>query len=334
MFAGFLGDATVAAEDDDLAARVQELRRALPRTRPTTAPRAGRRCFGAPRRPRGRCPRGAVPGPAATRSRDPCRPAPHPGPPLEGVVGALDEVDRRHARSLCGRGLRDARERRPGRPPVRRGSRLHGVLAARAAVDGSFAGPGRPGLDEVLYVLEGTGTVTVDGARHALGPGNAVFVAAGQSWSVAGADELTILSVLVHEPEPASSPFGVVDLAASERQSATAGRQFVLGAGPESGCESVTQFIGLIPPGRAPGPLPHLRRGDLRARRRRLSRDRRRAGAATRRLVRAPAGAPRPLPREHGGRRRCACSACSGPPGSPAEAYYPDGTLALPPERS
>ena len=47
-----------------------------------------------------------------------------------------------------------------------------------------------PGSDEVLYVLEGTGTVTVDGARHALGPGNAVFVAAGQSWSVAGADEL------------------------------------------------------------------------------------------------------------------------------------------------
>ena len=32
----------------------------------------------------------------------------------------------------------------------------------------------------------------------------------------------------------------------------TSGRQFVLGARPDVGCGSVTQFIGLVPPGRAP----------------------------------------------------------------------------------
>jgi quercetin dioxygenase-like cupin family protein len=190
-----------------------------------------------------------------------------------------------------------------------------------------------PGSDEVLYVLEGAGTVTVDGARQALGPGNAVFVAAGQSWSIAGADGLTILSVLVHEPEPASSPFGVVDLAASERQSATAGRQFVLGAGPESGCESVTQFIGLIPPGRAPdhfhtydeviyvldgegfleigGEQAPLRAGSCVHLPARLVHCLANTGATEMRVL----GVFRPA-------------------GSPAEAYYPDGTLALPPERS
>ena len=189
------------------------------------------------------------------------------------------------------------------------------------------------GSDEVLYVLEGTGTIVAEGARHALGPGKAVFVAAGQSWSVAGADGLTILSVLVHEPDAASSPFAVVDLAASERQSATAGRQFVLGAGLESGCASVTQFIGLIPPGRAPDhfhtydEVIYVLDGE---------------GSLEIGGEQAPlrAGSCVHLPA-----RLVHCLANTGatemrvlgvfrPAGSPAEAYYPDGTLALPPERS
>jgi mannose-6-phosphate isomerase-like protein (cupin superfamily) len=53
--------------------------------------------------------------------------------------------------------------------------------------------------------------------------------------------------VLVHEPDPADAP-GVVDCDEVEKGTATAGRQFVLGAP----CPSATQFIGLIPPGRAP----------------------------------------------------------------------------------
>ena len=41
-------------------------------------------------------------------------------------------------------------------------------------------------------------------------------------------------------------------LSAGPRAGATAVRQFTLLATPEHGCASVTQFVGFIPPGRAP----------------------------------------------------------------------------------
>jgi mannose-6-phosphate isomerase-like protein (cupin superfamily) len=104
--------------------------------------------------------------------------------------------------------------------------------------------------DEVLYVLEGSGRVRVDGDEHAVGPGSSVFVASGTPWSVDGS--LRALSVLVHDPSPGSATHAVVDLGSAGRGRATAGREFVLGARPEVGCGSVTQFIGLVPPGRAP----------------------------------------------------------------------------------
>jgi quercetin dioxygenase-like cupin family protein len=184
--------------------------------------------------------------------------------------------------------------------------------------------------DEVLYVLTGTGTLSVAGEEHALAPGSAAFVAPGESWSVAAADGLTILSVLVHEPEPASRPASVIDLAVSERQSATAGRQFVLGAGPESGCASVTQFIGLIPPGRAPDhfhtydEVIYVLEGE---------------GVLEIGGEQAPL---RPGSCVHLPARLVHCLANTGatelrvlgvfrPAGSPAEAYYPDGTPAAPP---
>src|SRR6185437_8475388 len=104
--------------------------------------------------------------------------------------------------------------------------------------------------DEVLYVLDGSASLRVNGDAHAVGPGSSVFVSRGTSWSVEGS--LRALSVLVHDPSPAAATHAVVDLATEEKGRATAGRQFVLGARPEVGCASVTQFIGLVPPGRAP----------------------------------------------------------------------------------
>ncbi len=180
---------------------------------------------------------------------------------------------------------------------------------------------------EVLYVLGGTGVLDVDGGEHELAPGVAAFVERGEAWSVGAGEELTLLSVVVHDPEPAASPFGVIDLADAGRQSATAGRQFVLGANPESGCASVTQFIGLIPPGRAPD---HFHTYDeviyvLDG-----------TGFLEIGGEQAPlqAGSCIHLPA-----RLVHCLANTGesemrvlgvfrPAGSPAEAYYPDGTLA------
>ena len=104
--------------------------------------------------------------------------------------------------------------------------------------------------DEVLYVLAGSAVVTVGDERLELEPGTGVFVARGTPWQVESAEGLDVLSVLVEDPLPASATHAVI--AGGERGPATAGREFTLLAQPENGCESVTQFVGYIPPGRAP----------------------------------------------------------------------------------
>ena len=130
---------------------------------------------------------------------------------------------------------------------------------------------------------------------------------------------------------PARRRHAVLDLTAAEKGSATAGRQFVLGARPETGCGSVTQFIGLVPPGRAPDhfhtydEVIYILEGRGRAA------HRRRAGRASPRLVRPPARATRSLPREHRRDRAAPARRLPARPARPAEAYYPDGTLAVPP---
>ncbi len=107
--------------------------------------------------------------------------------------------------------------------------------------------------DEVLYVLSGSGSVTIAGGRQDLSPGTAAFIARGTDWRVDEADDLLIVSVLVREPQSANgTTHAVLELAEGETQGATAGRQFRLLATPEVGCASVTQFVGYIPVGRAP----------------------------------------------------------------------------------
>ncbi len=104
--------------------------------------------------------------------------------------------------------------------------------------------------DEVLYVLEGSATAIVGGETEALEPGTGMFVARGTPWRVESAEGLRLLSVLVEEPLPATASHAVID--GGERGAATAGREFTLLSHPENGCESVTQFVGYIPVGRAP----------------------------------------------------------------------------------
>ena len=179
--------------------------------------------------------------------------------------------------------------------------------------------------DDVVFVLSGSGRATVDGHDHDLRPGIALFVARGTPWSAEG--DARAVSVLVHDPAPAASTHAVVDLNAVEEGQATAGRAFLLGATPEVGCESVTQFIGLIPPGRAPD---HFHRYDeviyvLEG-----------EGVLEIGGEQAPL---RPGTCIHLPRTLVHCLANTGndemrvlgvftPAGSPAEAYYPDGTLA------
>jgi len=180
--------------------------------------------------------------------------------------------------------------------------------------------------DEVLYVLAGSAVVTVGDERLELEPGTGVFVARGTPWQVESAEGLDVLSVLVEDPLPASATHAVI--AGGERGPATAGREFTLLAQPENGCESVTQFVGYIPVGRAPdhfhkydevvyvlagqgafhveGETAHLRAGSC---------------------VHLPAGLIHCL--ENSGPGEMRVLGVFRPAGSPAEAYYPDGTAAV-----
>jgi mannose-6-phosphate isomerase-like protein (cupin superfamily) len=182
--------------------------------------------------------------------------------------------------------------------------------------------------DEVLYVLEGTGIATVGGETRALEPGTGIFVARATPWQIKSADGLTLLSVLVEEPLPATATHAVID--SGERGTATAGREFTLLAQPENGCESVTQFRGYIPPGRAPD---HFHRydevvyvldgegafhvgGESAALR---------AGSC----IHLPARLVHCL--ENHGPGEMQVLGVFRPAGSPAEAYYPDGSAAAVP---
>jgi quercetin dioxygenase-like cupin family protein len=182
--------------------------------------------------------------------------------------------------------------------------------------------------DQVLYVLSGRGRATIGGERVDLHPGSAAWIARGSSWHVEEADGLEVLSVLVREPLPANgATHAVIDAERAEEGAATAGRHFRLLATPERGCDSVTQFVGFIPVGRAPDhfhtydEVVYVLEGE---------------GA----LHIAGETAPlRPGAAVHLPARLVHCLENTGPgemqvlgvfrpAGSPAEAYYPDGTRA------
>jgi mannose-6-phosphate isomerase-like protein (cupin superfamily) len=181
---------------------------------------------------------------------------------------------------------------------------------------------------EVFYILAGTGAVVFGDGEHGLVPGTAFFVERGEAWSIAEAEELELLSIVVHDPEPAASPFAIMDLADSARQSATAGRQFVLGAHPDTGCMSVTQFIGLIPPGRAPDhfhtydEVIYVLEGTGF-----LEIDGEQATLGAGSCIHLPARIVHCL--ANTGESEMRVLGVFRPAGSPAEAYYPDGTLAV-----
>ena len=190
--------------------------------------------------------------------------------------------------------------------------------------DGPSDGSGPSADDELLFVLEGTGVGRIAGQRTELSPGSAVYVAAGSEWSLDEASGLRVLSVLVREPLPSNgATHAVVGIDDVEPGEATAGRMFrMLAPSP-----SVTQFVGYIPPGRAPdhyhrydevvyvlqgngalhiaGESAPLRRGSC---------------------IHLPAKIVHAL--ENHGPGEMHVLGVFRPAGSPAEAYYVDGTPA------
>jgi mannose-6-phosphate isomerase-like protein (cupin superfamily) len=105
-----------------------------------------------------------------------------------------------------------------------------------------------------LFVVSGDGTLHLDGAANALEPGTGVFIAPGESYTVESPEGLLIVSVTA----PASE-FGVgsgrrvtVRFADQPALPATPNREFRYLVNQDAGCLDVTQFVGIIPRGRAP----------------------------------------------------------------------------------
>ena len=191
--------------------------------------------------------------------------------------------------------------------------------------DASGGDQGPSADDEVLYVLRGRGTATIGGEPARLARGTAVYVAAGSSWRVDEADGLELLSVLVRDPLPANGArHAVVGVDGVEAGEATAGRMFRLLVP----CPSATQFVGYIPPGRAPD---HYHRYDevvyVLEGNGALHIDGESTPLRPGSCVHLPAKLVHSL--ENHGPGEMQVLGVFRPAGSPAEAYYPDGTPAV-----
>ena len=106
---------------------------------------------------------------------------------------------------------------------------------------------------EVLYVAAGEGTLYVGTEAHALAPDTGAFLVPGDEYAVEnpGPDEL--LLVLVTAPcEGECRSQVTVRYADRESLPATPNREFRFLVNEDLGCLDVTQFVGTIPPGRAP----------------------------------------------------------------------------------
>jgi mannose-6-phosphate isomerase-like protein (cupin superfamily) len=177
--------------------------------------------------------------------------------------------------------------------------------------------------DELVFVLEGAGSAEIGGDERPLRAGISLSIPAGTAWKATGGARA--LSVLVHGPEP-SDGHAVVDCDEVEQGTATAGRHFILGAA----CASATQFIGLIPNGRAPDHFHYYDEviyvlegeGYLD-----IGGDQAPIRAGT--CIHLPKTLVHSLANTGEGEMRVL--GVFRPAGSPAEAYYPDGTPAVAP---
>jgi mannose-6-phosphate isomerase-like protein (cupin superfamily) len=120
------------------------------------------------------------------------------------------------------------------------------------------AGRSRPrtlqGVQEIMYTCSGRGTLTVGGESHALAPGTAAYITAGESYEVENAGPETLVVVSAMAPHsPNAAPAGrTVRYADQPTLPASGDREFRYLVTDAVGCQDATQFFGVIAPGRAP----------------------------------------------------------------------------------
>lgn len=116
---------------------------------------------------------------------------------------------------------------------------------------------GSPDRDEIAYIVSGSGSLVLNGDAHPLKPDIGLYIRAGETYVVEneGTDDLVIVSVTAPPPDDAAIA-GVrkVTVDTDDQAVIPAGkdREFKFVINPDAGCREVTQFVGWIPPGRAP----------------------------------------------------------------------------------
>jgi quercetin dioxygenase-like cupin family protein len=190
--------------------------------------------------------------------------------------------------------------------------------------------------EEVLFVLDGTGTLELDGADHDLEPESGAYLAPGDDYRLrnTGTQRLTLISVQIPDPDADGTDSAqerkvVRRLSDQEAQAATTDREFRIVADPTTGLGSATHFVGYIPTARAPdhfhtyNEVIYVLDGDGVLH----SQDnewRVTAGSC----IQLPARVVHCL--QNTGDSMMRVVAVFRPAGSPAAAYYPDGTPAHP----
>jgi quercetin dioxygenase-like cupin family protein len=189
--------------------------------------------------------------------------------------------------------------------------------------------------EEVLFVLEGSGPLGLGGVVHALEPESGAYLEPGEEYELrnAGPGVLRLVAVRIPDPEPApadrSARAVVRRLADQLAESATSEREFRIVADPGSGLRSATHFVGSIPATRAPDhfhtydEVIHVVEGDGL-----LHVGGSHHAVTSGSSIQLPARTVHCL--ENTGRQVMRVVAVFRPAGSPAAAYYPDGTPAHP----
>lgn len=187
--------------------------------------------------------------------------------------------------------------------------------------------------EETLFVLAGRGAVHTAGGSHALEPEVGVSFAPGSEFALEnpGPEVLRLVAVRVPDPVAGSTRGATVRrLADQELEAATTQREFRIVADPDCGLRSATHFVGYIPTARAPehfhtyDEVIYVLDGQGVMHAGELERP-----LAPGSCIQLPARTVHCL--ENTGTEPMRVVAVFRPPGSPAAAYYPDGTPAYDP---
>jgi mannose-6-phosphate isomerase-like protein (cupin superfamily) len=189
--------------------------------------------------------------------------------------------------------------------------------------------------EETLFVLAGSGRIDVGGETHELAPEVGVYIPAESEFSLenSGAETLRLVAVRIPvrdgETTKALHPETptVRALSDQEAERATAQREFRIIVDPSSGLGSATHFVGYIPTAKAPEHFHTydeviyvlngegvMHAGDVEQ------------AVRTGSCIQLPARTVHCL--ENTGAEPMCVVGVFRPAGSPAEAYYPDGTPA------